>query len=69
MSEEIKFRGVPPDMFPFTIEYLNSAGAVIHTEQVTAPGVLSVPNLVDLWGPISVRMLWPDGSVTPQGPP
>jgi hypothetical protein len=57
--------------FPFTIEArLASAGrdsAVVWCKLVTGPGMAWIPPLAKQYGePVSLRILWPDGSISEQ---
>lgn len=57
------FHDLPADSFPFTVEALDASGAVVWTTEVTGPGALYVPPLATFYGPVSVRLRFPDGSV------
>lgn len=63
------FRDLPADAYPFTVEYLNAKGVVVRTEYVEGPGMMEVPPLHNLFGPISVRITFANGDTHTEGPP
>lgn len=60
------FYDLPADHFPFTIEYVVD-GVVTHSDTVHEAGSLRVPPMSELSPlglPVSVHMIWPDGTDT-----
>jgi hypothetical protein len=60
---------LPAWSYPFRIEFLNAARDVVESIEVTGPGVLNVPALAEVHGPVSVRVTYGDGSVVECEPP
>lgn len=63
------FTDLPANAFPVTLEYLNRHGIVIRTEHIEGPGVMEVPPLATLYGPIGVRISYANGKKHIQPPP
>lgn len=56
--------------YPMTVEFIAElTGNVVHTIQVTGPGVMKVPPLAGEHGPIGVRVTYGDGTVEQVGAP
>lgn len=66
---ETAFHDIPRDKLPMTVEFRDRKGKVVHTIEVTGPGVMHVPPLAKKYGPVSVRMLMADGEVVDLPPP
>jgi hypothetical protein len=65
----VAFRDLPARAYPFVVEYFTTTGAVVHTERVEGPGVMKVPGLSGLFGPIGVRVTYASGEVVETPPP
>lgn len=59
------FYELPPDAFPFTLQYLRADTCqVIYAQRVTGPGCLKIPPLGPRYGvPIAARIITADGAV------
>jgi len=65
--DNVTFRDLPADRFPFVVEYWLPSGEVVHRTEVTGPGVLEVPGLGHL-GPVGVRVSYATGEVVELSP-
>lgn len=63
------FHDLPADRFPFVIEFLSASGVVVHRQEVPGPGAIKIPGLAPLFGPVTTRVIFPDGSVVEQSAP
>lgn len=57
------FYDLPATKYPFTVEFRNAGGDVVHSIEVVEPGAAVVPPLAAAHGPVSVRITWGDGTV------
>ena len=63
------FRDLPAEDYPFTIEYRVAAtNRLIQSQVVHEPGALDVPGLAADYGPVKVRMIFPN-RIEEAGPP
>ena len=54
---------MPPEAFPFIVDALNGNGEVVWSVTVATAGGLHVPALAHTYGPVSIRITYPDGTV------
>lgn len=66
---ETAFHDLPAESFPFKIEFMDGAGTIVHTIVVRGPGAVHIPGLAEKYGPVSVRITYPNGEVSEQKPP
>lgn len=58
------FRDLPESSFPFTAHFIaERTGETVRSITVDGPGVVVVPALADLHGPIAVRIEYANGVV------
>jgi hypothetical protein len=65
----VPFHSLPAECFPFTIEAISDkTGAVVWSEIIDRASMVYIPPLkAQFDSPITIRILWPDGTVTTQG--
>lgn len=63
------FHDLPADKFPFIVEFISSKGMVVHRIEVASPGVVKIPGLSPLFGPVSTRVTFADGTVVTEPAP
>lgn len=51
------------EKFPFTIEFFDLDGTVVHTIEVAGPGSIQVPGLAKDYGPVGCRTTYADGEI------
>lgn len=57
-----RFFDLRPEDFPFHIDARNQAGEIVWSVDVPEPGVLDVPPLSCVHGPVSVTITYPGGT-------
>lgn len=58
------FHDLPATAFPFTIKFIDEEGTVVESIRVDEPGTVMVPALREQHGPVTVRIQWPDWTVS-----
>lgn len=69
MPDRSAFHDLPAGAFPFSIEFVNALGVVVHSITVSGPGAVEIPGLRQRYGAVSVRLRFADGTVHEAGPP
>lgn len=59
----VAFHDLPIEKFPFTMDFLNAAGEIVHSITVSGAGAVHIPGLAEEHGPVSVRVTFADGEV------
>ena len=54
---------LPRSAFPLLIEFLAADGRVVHAMTIAGSGIVEVPALAKLFGPVSARITFADGVV------
>jgi hypothetical protein len=64
-EEDVAFCDLKPELFPFSIEWIDEDGATLHRIDVAGPGSLRVPSFRDLGlpRPVPIVIRWGDGEV------
>lgn len=63
------FHDLPAAAFPVTIEYFNAKRVLLRTMHIEGPGVMYVPPLSNLFGPVGVRIAFANGRSHEEPPP
>ena len=56
-------RDLPAEAYPFTVDFIDQTGKVVHTITIEGPGVTLIPALRDQYGPVDVRITYADHTV------
>lgn len=66
MPEDQSYHELPADRFPFTMQAFSTRdGSMVWERLIKAPGPVWVPPLAKQIGcPVTIRITWPDGTVT-----
>jgi hypothetical protein len=67
-GREVRFRTLAPGDFPLIIELMTAAGSVVHRQVVQGPGVIEIPALGQLFGPLTTKITYGTGEVVVQPP-
>ena len=60
----VAFADLPESSFPVLVEFFTmTSGHVVHRLEFDGPGVLQIPGLSALWGPVGCRVITADGGV------
>lgn len=54
---------MPDDAFPLVIEFIDQRKKIVHEIIVVSPDAVEIPALEPIFGPVTVRIKYPNGAV------